>query len=197
MPNRNLGFRGRMRGWRPTLRRQIIYTHPDLVAFLERSPGQDENLAMAMVSDHNVARVHDYRPSAESEKFARFLAEGRTGVFAMSNGRVVGHAWMTPRHVEGTALGYLKLEPGQVLIHHCNVAGSHRGRRIFAQMVQFLVGVAISENSQIEVVIDTSRSNSASRSAIEAMGFRPAKSGWFLQIGSGLVLHKTTTRISA
>lgn len=166
--------------------RQVVYRWPATEPLAPGRPGVE----VAPITAKNVEGVLEFRGVRQLDAAWTFLRDGHRGVFAIQNGRVVGHAWITPvASGENTANRYFRLAPGEALIHNCHVAESARGQGAYPLMISSLAAGEVTAGSASVVLIDCSRSNAASIRGIEKAGFRYEGDGFFLLVAGRSVLR--------
>lgn len=147
-----------------------------------------EGVTIIGVDKENVARITEFRGLSELRLFSEFLKQGRIGVFALASETVVGHAWATCGKSGGRRVnGYFRLQPGQALVHHCNVREDWRGRRIYAAMLRRLCAELLSSFPSVSILVDADRSNRSSIRGLERAGFVSYGAGVFVQAGPFLL----------
>ena len=131
-------------------------------------------VAFERVTEEDVARAGDFREARLAEAFRRYLREGQEGIFAVADGRVVGHAWAVVCRAERCrANGYIELARGEAALHSISVAESHRGRRVFQAMVATFCTRLFDEAQVRRIVSTVELDNPASRRGHVNVGFRP------------------------
>jgi len=130
-------------------------------------------VAFERVTAENVARAGDFREARLAKAFRRYLREGQEGIFAVADGRVVGHAWaVICRGGRCLANGYIELARGEAALHSISVAESHRGRRVFQAMVAAFCARLFDEANVGRIVSTVELDNPASRRGHMNIGFR-------------------------
>ncbi|MDH5134405.1 MULTISPECIES: GNAT family N-acetyltransferase [unclassified Microbacterium] len=134
----------------------------------------------------NVSQVERLRNASVAAAFRRFLDSGRFGVFAMVDGIVAGHAWVTPPADDPQVVNtYAKVAAGESLVHYCYVAPEQRGRGLYAQMLHETTAWA-REHGATRVTVDTSVDNTASQKGIQRAGFTEVEPTTSVVIGRRL-----------
>ena len=155
----------------------------------EPARGQQASIVVP-ITNENVHRVLEFREPRHLAVFEGYLREGRFGVFAIRNGRVLGHAWVSRPHERMQTLNrYFRLRPGDTLIHYCNVDPSVRGHGLYGAMLRELAGQLSADKMVKRILIDTERSNTSSMRGIEKEQFIFVSSTWYLLVGKLLVLR--------
>ena len=149
-------------------------------------------ISIQNITPDNVERVTDFRDRDKERVFRRFLNEGQVGIYAISDSKVVGHAWAVICHKKrNMANGYFELQKGEVLIHFCNVKESCRGQGIYPAMLVALCKRLFGEIGSNKIFIDTEVDNIASVRGIQKAGFRPLGQYLFLQFRNTLIYKKS------
>lgn len=157
--------------------RHHVYQAPSVVN--AGSTGLD--VTIARVSADNVHLVEGFREAAVATVFRRFLDEGQVGVYAIHEGRAVGHVWAIPGGLSRRrANGYFPLRRGEALIHYAHVDPGFRGRSVFGLMTAELVDLVRGELTCPHILVDAEVANDPSNRALRGMGF--------VHIGSDLVV---------
>ncbi|MGW9156985.1 GNAT family N-acetyltransferase [Microbacterium sp. NPDC055665] len=145
--------------------------------------------------DHeNVSEAEGLRSVSVANTFRRFIDAGRFGVFAVVNGEVVGHAWVTsPVDRPQVVNTYAKLAAGESLIHYCYVAPGQRGQGLYAQMLHETAAWARGRGATL-ITVDTSSDNVASKKGIRRAGFTEVAPTTSIVVGRSLVYTKRHDR---
>lgn len=134
------------------------------------------------VDTENVGWSQDYRSSGAAENHRRYLEEGKYGVLAWHKSELVGYAWATISAKDRSTVNYFfRLDKGQALIHDCNVRTDWQGHNIYPAMVKALCQRLQSEDASVRILVDTARSNIASRRGLAKADFEEIGSGRYLQ----------------
>jgi hypothetical protein len=170
------------------LRRQTIFEHAQV-----GSPIPAPRLAgtrFILVDQSNVLRVQDYRSNETAQRFLQYLDDGRVGVYALVNERVVGHGWATVAQEKSTTVnGFFRLLSGQALIHDCNVEDDARGNNIYPSLIDELRRHLELSYPKIRVLIDSEMSNTGSLKGITKAGFIPVGHGYYVQVSRFTLLR--------
>lgn len=166
-----------------TYRHQLIYKWT-------RSRDVDGKNSQPITKD-NVRDVASIRSDLVADNFERFLYQGRRGVFAVHEGKVVGHGWASDWVSESrTFSGYFRLPENSVLIHYCFVSPEHRGRGLYQQILRSLVQAC--SGAPGSILVDTNSNNKASQNGILKSGFSRNGHGHYIQVGRHLVWRNQT-----
>lgn len=150
-------------------------------------------LELRPITRENVGQVEGLRNASVAAAFRRFLDSRRFGVFAVVEGAVVGHAWVTaPADRPRVVNTYAKLTAGESLIHYCYVAPEQRGRGLYAQMLHETTAWA-REQGATRVTVDTSTDNTASQKGILRAGFTEVEATTSVVLGRRLVYQKRSS----
>jgi len=148
-------------------------------------------IALEPVTPENVDRVTDFRTRAEAAGFRAFLDRGQVGLFAVHDGRVIGHAWaVVCRGGRCLANGYFRLRAGEALIHFCRVGDSWRGKRVYPAMLAALAKRLLADEGVRRVLVDSEAANAASLRGIARAGFREIGRGTYVQVFGRLVMAR-------
>ena len=165
--------------------------------FFLTSPG-DMNMVVAKkkielmnVTSKNVDLAKGFRDEIVIKTFYGFLKEGQYGLYAKSNGKVVGHAWAKVcREHQCRVNGYMDISEGEAFIHYCRVSEYHRGNNIYPAMLIALCHRLFHKAGVKCVIIDTVVDNSASLSGIRKVGFKPLGTAIYFQFCGRLLLKR-------
>jgi hypothetical protein len=151
-------------------------------------------LSLQLVGAENAEAVRPFRGEHYAGVFARYVKEGQTGVYAVVDGSVVGHAWARVA-CQGSerVRGYFDLFEGEALIHSCRVQKDQRGQRIYPSMLMTLCWRLFMLRRAPRVFIDTEIDNHASLGGIAKVGFHPYGVGYYLQFRNRLLFHHLQT----
>lgn len=133
----------------------------------------DVGIDFEVITPDNADRVTIFRSPDVARRFASMAISGHLGLFALLEGRVVGHAWAQPASDRSQLVnGYFDLRPGEALIHFCGVDPAFRGRRIFGRLLVELAKRLQDYPLATHVFVDAEASNSASLKGISTSGFK-------------------------
>ncbi len=153
---------------------------------VKQEPGK--SIELSAVTHENVDGVADFRPPSVAHRFREYLDNGEIGVYALSEGHVVGHAWADVcKHGSRISCGYMRIGPNEALIHYCNVSPECRGNNIYPAMLFELVQRLFAEEGVERVLIDTEVSNVPSLRGIAKVNFEKMSTGVYLNVLGKLV----------
>lgn len=112
---------------------EIFYVeHLDDIKSIESVPG----LTFVRITKDNVRMVSDFRKEGTINVFESYLCSGEYGIFAILDGKVVGHVWAVySNNNDFYASNYMTLEKGEILTHFSNVNPVFRGKNIYPAMM--------------------------------------------------------------
>lgn len=136
-----------------------------------RMPTLPDGVTVREVGVEHLDAIGAYAGLPARRLFETYLKSGdHRGWCALRQEVPVAHAWLTqPATGVVASGGYLRLESGQQLIHHCRVSAASQGQGLFALLISWIVTHA----DHSKVLIDTESTNEASLRSIQRAGFTP------------------------
>ena len=112
---------------------EVFYLErPDDIKSVISVPG----LSFSRITKENVWKVLDFRDEGCLKTFEVYLRQGNYGIFAILNGKVVGHVWaIYSEENDFTASRFITLAKGEILTYYSNVNPIFRGKNIYPAMM--------------------------------------------------------------
>jgi ribosomal protein S18 acetylase RimI-like enzyme len=125
----------------------------------------------------NCHRVAEFRERGRVAQYREKLNAGELGYFAECEGRMVGSIWATinrrPHPVD--VRGYLRLPPGEAVIHDIVAGVGSRGQSVGPFMTSRMIDVLITEHRVTRVLIDVRVTNASSNRMMAKLGLPKAE----------------------
>lgn len=125
-----------------------------------------------LMTMQNYPRVSDFRETGRVAQYRLKLATGELGFFAEYNDSIVGSIWATINKTDRPQIvrKYMKLLPGEALIHDGVASERMRGKRIGPYMVSQILTTLIKEYQISRIVWDVHFMNHASMRMLDKLG---------------------------
>jgi GNAT superfamily N-acetyltransferase len=122
----------------------------------------------------NYSRVGEFREENRISEYRDKLARKEIGYFAEHQGKIIGSIWATINHKEtaNVVRNYMKLAPGEGLIHDIVVYDQFRGKGIGPFMVSRIAPILFKEHALRKVIVDVKADIPASLSMMNKVGLR-------------------------
>jgi len=140
----------------------------------------------------NCAQVRDFRENERAAEFREKLIRGEKGFFAVNDGKMVGSIWATVNEgsVPLVARGFMRLIPGEALIHDIVTSANHRGFGIGPFMVVQISEILFRHWRIRRIIIDVNVKNISSLRMMNKAGLRAQQKALAISAFEKLVFHK-------
>lgn len=149
--------------------------------------------AAVRITRANCDRVQDFRDDkSRIEEYGKKVDQNEIGLFAESEGRMVGSIWATVNRgtKPSVARGYMRLLPGEAMIHDIVTGERCRGMGIGAYMVERMAAAVSEEYGVTKIIVDVNFRNKASLRMMERAGARKVDQVFYVSGLGRLVLSK-------
>jgi RimJ/RimL family protein N-acetyltransferase len=148
---------------------------------------------LTAISPENALMVRDFREESLSEEFCAKLKSGEIGFFAMAGGRAAGNIWATVNESAQpkTARGFMRLMPGEALIHDIVTGASFRGHGIGPYMVTQIIPILFRQHGVCRIIIDVNVNNTPSLRMMNKAGLHAKQKELSVSAFQNLVYHRT------
>ena len=148
---------------------------------------------LTAVSCENAHRVRDFREENLSEEFCGKLNCGEIGFFAIAGEKAAGNIWATVNRTARpkTVRGFMRLMPGEALIHDIVTGASFRGQGIGPFMVAHIIPILFRQHGVRRIVIDVNVKNTPSLKMMNKAGLQAKQKELSISAFHNLVYHKT------
>ena len=147
----------------------------------------------AAITAENANRSRDFREEDVTDEFREKHSHGETGFFALVYGKAAGNIWATINATTKpvTARGFMKLMPGEALIHDIVTGPEFRGMGIGPFMVTRIIPTLFDKFGVRRIVIDVNVKNAPSLRMMNKAGLRAKQKTLSVSAFHSLVYHKT------
>jgi RimJ/RimL family protein N-acetyltransferase len=129
------------------------------------------------ITEENSHRAVEFREQSLVSEYLGKLNHGELGFFAEVDGKILGSLWAT---LNGSAKpkvvrSYMKLEPGEALIHDIVTGEESRGRGIAPFLLSRALTLILHEFSPKKIIIDVNSRNQSSLRVMDKLGLKAQK----------------------
>jgi RimJ/RimL family protein N-acetyltransferase len=144
----------------------------------------------------NYQRVRDFREENRISEYSDKLIHGEIGFFAEHSGQMIGSIWATINKSELATIAktYMRLMPGEGLIHDIVTGEYFRGMGVGPFMVRSISPVLLKEYELNRLIIDVNIRNSASLRMLDKTGLRINHTTLNISAFGTLVMHLVLKR---
>ena len=144
------------------------------------------------VTSGNYFRVQEFREQDRIREYRTKLERNEIGFFAEYDGKIVGSIWATINQspAPNVVRRYMKLMPGEALIHDIVTGERYRGMGVGPFMVCQIAPVLLGEYKASRIVIDVNVRNTASLKMMNKAGLQVKQTALYVSAFKKLVFHR-------
>ena len=137
-----------------------------------RFPASPKPYAFVPITIDNYYRVRDFRAEERILEYREKLKRGEVGYFAQLDERMVGSIWATVNHQAAPCVArtYMRLQPGEALIHDIVTGEPYRGMGVGPFMTANMCRTLLTGDLSTNVVIDVNVRNTPSLRMMNKVG---------------------------
>jgi hypothetical protein len=140
----------------------------------------------------NCYRVGEFRHKSLVPEYQDKISHGEIGLFAEVDGVIVGSIWASVNllNIPTVVRAYIKLLPGESLIHDIFTGEKCRGTGIGQYMVSGIVETLLTEKDVARIIIDVSVKNGASLKMMDKLGLQSSQVMLYISAFGRLIIQR-------
>ena len=144
------------------------------------------------ISQDNAIRVLEFREESRVSEYKSKLARHEIGYFAECNGKMVGSIWATVNNarVPVVVRAYMRLLPGEALVHDIVASVKSRGSGIGPFLVSRMASMLLNDYRTNKIVIDVNFRNRPSLRMMDKVGLHAKQQVLYISAFGRLLFEK-------
>jgi ribosomal protein S18 acetylase RimI-like enzyme len=152
----------------------------------------DVECELVPITASNYYRVEDFRGKYRIQEYKRKIMNDEIGFFAEHHSQMLGSIWSTMNTTSAPHVvrGFIRLLPGEALIHDIVTGDKYRGMGIGPFMVSRLLPILLESNVVKRVIIDVNVKNNSSLHMMNKIGLKVVNTTLSISAFGDLVFHR-------
>jgi ribosomal protein S18 acetylase RimI-like enzyme len=144
------------------------------------------------ITEDNYASVTNFREASRVSEYLTKLHSNEVGFFAESGGRKIGSVWATVNKTSSpiTVRGYMRLMPGEALMHDGVTAEASRGMGVGPFMVSHMAQALLQDHAVRKIVMDVNVRNTPSLNMLRKVGVAMTQKALYVSLFGDLLFQK-------